>query len=771
MNINKLFPRLSIRLKLAIAFALLAIVPLAGAALFATQMFSRQLRVTATTTLEHDLELAQQQTAGRLQQVERDVEFLAAVLFRPLLMGATTREWAMAEAWLQVFLGGHPSLFQIKVVDENGVLRFVRSADHGRVGGSEGDGSGFYYAAQAAALGPGSTLVLPIELRADVEADSTLATIPAIAVVVPVHEPDSVLAGAVVGEAYATVLFDGIEDGSPSLQGTTGLIGSDGLYLYHSSRKRDWGSLLASRDEVDLADELSEDIARALRAGASGTFEAADSAIVRFLPLWTTATGAPAPVLYRIVPLSQLEASVVDFRRWVSLGALIMLGAVIGLATVGARQFTEPIYRLRRSAERLARGQLTIPVRVETNDELEDLAAEFTAMADQLTAHRQNLEGLVEERTQALRQTHAELSHILERSADAIIGLDLDQRVRVWNRGAEELFGYKAAEALNRNVADLLSSGPSAEQRYIAREVERRGAVVNLNTERKSKDGERIALSLTQTLIRDQDGEPFGYSLILRDTRDQKRLEEHLRRSERIAAVSVMAAGIAHELNNPIAVIGNRLECMEDEIRQRCSDEDGDFLVRDLSVLREHVGRLGEVTRDLLSLARNQESNEWGLVALDNVAARLARVLERTFSSRNIGLDAEIAEGLPQVSGSEPAIETVCLNLLLNAADATPSGGKVTLTIRRSADRSAVEIIVDDTGSGVPEELRHRIFEPFFTTKTSGRGTGLGLAVCRSIIDRHDGEIWVEDRAHGGTRFVVSLPLPLQETAWTERES
>jgi signal transduction histidine kinase len=256
-------------------------------------------------------------------------------------------------------------------------------------------------------------------------------------------------------------------------------------------------------------------------------------------------------------------------------------------------------------------------------------------------------------------------------------------------------------------------------------------------------------------LIRDEDSEPLGYSLIIRDTRKQAELEEQMRRSEGLAAASVMAAGLAHEFNNPLAVLSNRIECMQEDVVERC---DRCFLNEDLAVLGEHTARLSEVTRDLLRFVQ-AEDDELEPLALDEMALRLVRLLRQTFSSRNIDLGVVTREGLFQPQGREKAIEAVCMNLLLNAADATPPDGSVTLEVRNAESGGAVQIEVRDTGPGIPPQLHHRIFEPFFTTKAAGRGTGLGLAVCRNIVERHGGQIEVYCPTGGGSRFVVTLPV------------
>jgi signal transduction histidine kinase len=193
---------------------------------------------------------------------------------------------------------------------------------------------------------------------------------------------------------------------------------------------------------------------------------------------------------------------------------------------------------------------------------------------------------------------------------------------------------------------------------------------------------------------------------------------------------------------------------MEHAIHQQCPDC---FLDPDLEVLREHTDRLNGVTQHLLGLARDDGESQQ-VVVLGDLLPKVVKLLEQTFASRGLSLRQNIEDDLPPVSIGEAAIETVCMNLLLNAADATPAGGVVTIEARRSTNTGVVELEVSDTGPGIPEELRHKIFEPFFTTKTEQRGTGLGLAVCRSIVERQHGTIQVGESRRSGGLFTVTLP-------------
>ncbi len=761
VNLNKLFPRLSIRTKLAVAFAGLAMLPLALLAAITTQVTLRRLHGVAQQTMAHDLDAARTQTEAVLAELERDVAYLADGVLSEALDATTPAGRRAAERLGRAFLTRAPALFQVKLIDDDGELVDVlRATGPATPPPDEREVGGAYYRLRAASLEPGEHLLIPVELRGQ----SGASPIPAVAVLVPIRDQRGEVRGAVVGEAYASAVFAGLEAGSPGLTGVTALVDADGRFLYHSVRKRDWASLLAARSHLDLASEFSAAESRSILSGRVGTLPASGSRLVGFAPLRLGTSAIRPLLLYRAVPLTAVEAPIRQFLRWVAIVGVIIVAGVLVLAAVASNQFTRPIYQLRAGVARLARGASQEPLEIATNDEFEDLAGDFSAMAASLSEYRRRLEEALTERTRALQQTHAELTDILAHSADAIIGLDRDGRVRIWNRGAERLFGYGAAEAIGSDVDTLLASSPSehtVEAAFIRRELEQHGAVVNLPTRRRAKDGTLIPVTLTQTVLCDAAGVPCGASLILRDASKQAILEEQMRRSERLAAVSTMAAGLAHELNNPLAVIANRVECMEREVQKRCPHC---FLEPDLAVLREHTARLSGITQDLLRFTREGDDTAAPL-DVGVLAARVAHLLERTFVGRNVRLELLVAGDLPPVLGSDRALETVCMNLLLNAAEAMPAGGAVRVEVRRAVGEGAVELAVSDTGPGIPPELRERIFEPFFTTKGGKGGTGLGLAVCRSVVERHRGRIRVESPVGGGSRFVVILPSARMEPA------
>jgi PAS domain S-box-containing protein len=767
INVNKLFPRLSIRVKLAIAFALVALGPLAVVSFIGARETVFQIEAKARNTLEHDLEMAETETALSLSSAEGHMNLIANVVLGPLLHDGAipARDRLDAERVVKTLLATEPTLYQVKLIDADGRYRLLVRASGPPLDTEEMEG-GEYYAWRASSLRPHTRLLLAIEV-AGPEEPGLRKPMPAVAILLPVYAPNGEFRGAVVGEAYASALFSHLDHASAGFGGITGLVDGDGHFLYHSLRKRDWATLLASHDRLSVRSDFPGDIASAIISGRAGTLMTPDRDLVSFRPLSLGTSFQNRLSLYRAVPIATVASPARSFVLLVLLAAGLAALLVLGLAMLAANEFTKPIFRIRDAAWQLARGEPVRQPNVETNDEFEDLANDFARVADQVARHRAQREALIAERTRLLEHTHAELADILKHSADGIIGLDPTGFVTIWNDGAERLLGYSASEAIGGEInAVLRPSGERAsrERAVMRRELERERAVVNFLTEVLAKDGTPIQISLTATLIAGADGGALGSSLIIRDNRLQSRLEDQMRRSERLAAISVMAAGLAHEINNPLAIIGNRIECMQRDVRDKWSDTS---LAADLDVLQQHVARLRELTTSLLRFARD-DRGEAGPVALGALAESTVALLHRTMAMRRLHLRLHVEPGVPDVNGYEKAIETVIVNLLLNAADATPPDGTVTLSIRCSADKEAVEIEVRDTGHGLAPELRERVFDPFFTTKGPGRGTGLGLTVCRSIVDRHGGVIAVDTLPGGGCRFVVTIPLQPMGATWNE---
>jgi signal transduction histidine kinase len=237
-------------------------------------------------------------------------------------------------------------------------------------------------------------------------------------------------------------------------------------------------------------------------------------------------------------------------------------------------------------------------------------------------------------------------------------------------------------------------------------------------------------------------------------------LVRQLSHSERLASLGILAAGVAHEINNPLASLLAGVEAL----RRRLSDgsepcRSGE-MARLLDIMERETRRVREIADKLMLLAR-PESEGAGWLDLNRAVEDTAALLGYQMAVQSVRASLELKPGLPRVWGREGAMRSVCLNLMMNAIQAMPKGG--VLTARTDARGPAAVLEVDDTGPGIPSEVRDRIWDPFFTTKPPGKGTGLGLSISQSIVARHGGTIRAENLEPRGARFTVELPLGSRE--------
>lgn len=232
--------------------------------------------------------------------------------------------------------------------------------------------------------------------------------------------------------------------------------------------------------------------------------------------------------------------------------------------------------------------------------------------------------------------------------------------------------------------------------------------------------------------------------------KERLRQNERMYRAEQLATMGQFAAGIAHELRNPLTAIRSTVQYLENEFGQ---DTDQRKLAHDIL---DEVDRLNNIVGNLLSLARPSESNP-DEIDVHQEIERCANFIEAKAKSQNIKLKTDFEKDLPKLRFDPAELRQVLLNVMMNGLQSMPEGGLLIIKACCVADSERVLIQIEDEGSGIPADLRQRVFEPFFTTKSGG--TGLGLAICNSIIKRYNGEIWVEQAKDGGTEVRISLPV------------
>lgn len=235
-------------------------------------------------------------------------------------------------------------------------------------------------------------------------------------------------------------------------------------------------------------------------------------------------------------------------------------------------------------------------------------------------------------------------------------------------------------------------------------------------------------------------------------------LDEQLIQSQKLAAIGELSAGIAHEINNPLAIISQEIEWARYQFQEKELDEKSLSELRDsLNEIARQVDRCREITHKLLDFARKKEPLIQG-IDINKLVEDMAKLVERETSQRGIEIIRQYRGDLPQVYTDPPLLRQVVLNLLNNAVQAVGHDGQIGIETKMTAD-NAVEIGIRDSGCGIPHEALGKIFDPFFTTKPPGKGTGLGLSICHSIIVRLGGIITVESEPDRGAFFSVRLPL------------
>jgi hypothetical protein len=345
--------------------------------------------------------------------------------------------------------------------------------------------------------------------------------------------------------------------------------------------------------------------------------------------------------------------------------------------------------------------------------------------------------------------------NILESLDNGLVVVDARDRVVRWNRALERLCEVSREEAVGKPLEELFS-GSLVDALRAARRTNPSGTAlyrVPLSPARGRADKGLLVNVAVVPLQGLQDGAAVeGSILVFEDITARARLEEQLQISDKMASIGLLAAGVAHEVNTPLTGISSYTQML----LERADPEDPRTKL--LEKIERQTFRAAKIVNGLLTLARGgQAPNERAPVDVNLVIADVLSLLEHQLKAVNIQVRRDLATAPPVVFGMEHKLQQVLLNLFLNARDAMPKGGWLSVTTRAAGDSAVVEI--GDTGAGIPAEHLSRIYDPFFTTKSLGQGTGLGLSITYGIVHEHDGTITCDSRPGEGTRFVLRLPL------------
>ena len=361
-----------------------------------------------------------------------------------------------------------------------------------------------------------------------------------------------------------------------------------------------------------------------------------------------------------------------------------------------------------------------------------------------------------------LRETNEFFRNLIERSVDGIIATDMKGNIFIFNKGAEDLTGYSGSEVVGKlHITDLYPKGMAKQvmEKLRSSEYGGVGKLTPIPLTILNRAGDQVPIQLSAALIYDRSGQEVATVGIFTDLRPrlqmEKKLEEtHLQlvSSEKMASLGKLAAGIAHEINNPLGGILIYSSLLMEDLPP------DDPKKPDLEKIVQEAGRCKEIVKSLLEFARQTEPKKES-VDINRAITGGLFFLENQALFHNIRITKRLDPSLPWVIGNAGQLKQVFLNIIINAAEAMHGSGELTLTTFPSPDHTSIFMEFTDTGEGIPEENLSRIFEPFFTTRDVGKGTGLGLATSYGIVESHGGKIGVKSKVQEGTTFTIELPV------------
>jgi PAS domain S-box-containing protein len=460
-----------------------------------------------------------------------------------------------------------------------------------------------------------------------------------------------------------------------------------------------------------------------------------------------------------------MEAEIARTRaELIALAVTTLALGALGSALV-ARRIAHPVRRLAEGVAAVARGDLGHRIPPSSADEIGRLAAAFNDMADELVAQRKALAASHDE----LTRRFAELSdlkgytdNILSSLTAGVVTLDLGGRVVTLNPVAEALLECPLLETGGRPYLEAFAHAPEVVD-LLMRTLATRTGTVSAPVTVKRRDGRAVPAEMTTAPLRGKQGNDLGIVAVVRDLTAVRRLEDQLRHAQKLEAVGRLAGGVAHDFNNLLTVIMGHVQLLQEPLGL------DDPTRRHIGVIQSTADQAAALTRQLLAFSRKQVLQP--KIVDPNAIVEAMKPMLRHLLGEDIALVTVLAPALGRVKADPGQLQQVLMNLAVNARDAMPHGGRLTIETSDvdldeafarphvGVDAGAhVLVSVTDTGAGMDAETRLHLFEPFFTTKAPGKGTGLGLATVYGIVQQSGGHVAVESEPGRGATFRIYLP-------------
>lgn len=785
ININRVFGRIPIRIKLLILTLGLATLPLGLFYALSFMLGFHEMRDLAIKNLHREAEFIKEQTVSHFNRFAQDTTYLSRSPFiRAFIKGLDTSQENLlrksAEQHLSLFAKSNPNYYQLRYIDEEGFEKLRVNQKNGKLTITPIQElqrkHNRYYFQEAIKTKPGDIYVSPMDYNIEhgrLELPKTPVFRYASRVSVD-GQNRGIFIINVFGQAILDILPHG-ETTNPAYQRLSVLDNQNRMIVSSSQHEGQLHMFLMLEQEGKSEGSI---LSKSFDIDREWNNEEFDRLFIRLsinpLPDYTNSG-------WTLVLEGDRDAYLAPIFRYgyYNLGFLIFASLIaIAAGLLAARHFYKPLLQLRDGAKRVSGGDYNISINVGTNDEIEDLANDFNRMTksledreQEINTHQKELENLVARRTFQIRLEKEKLERVVEGVGAGLVLLNQQNRVLWFNEYFNRMLGQGAfnvgdnccsifSDKLESCLVDQNETDKHPYKHCLVQQVLAGKSVEESMREILCGDGKtRIFLDRISP-IHDETGKVIYALHVLYDVTEKERmgqresqLQAQLARAEKMATLGRFTAGIAHEIGNPLGIISTNAQAIQEDL-----EENGEMWGQ-LELIRSEIERLSKITRDLHTFGKPSPPN---MVAQNpgNILVGLQRLVEKEGAANGVKVITEIPHLEESILVDSQQLQQVILNLVVNAFEAMPNGGELRLGIQMKTDEengAKLLFIVSDTGEGIPEKNLDLIFDPFFTTKT--QGTGFGLALASTIVDKNKGVLTVSCEPGKGSTFTIALPL------------
>jgi len=790
-SLNKIIPFLSLRKKLIIAFALLSTIPLLIFGIVGIYKSMESMREIALENLSHNVEIINERAQNFIVNINNDIHYLTNTgEFKAFINKDKMRnKYSVNDSYkvtTQIFdfISSRKMYYQIRFIsaDNNELFRIQKVDTSYKVIPSDklSEGSFQYYFILTEKSDKQVISIVPTELI-----NEKNQTIPTISFAIKIFNETGKFSGIFITDIFAKELFQVLEHNSQlTFKQEIVIVNSEGNYLYHSEKKKNWNSLLAHRTEENIFEKYPKEFTDAIISGNSGFISDNNDEIIAYVPLFITSfVKGTSYFIFEKANKKNIFAQALSFVYISVIFIAIFLLISIPMGLLATNQIVKPIKELKKGAEIIAQGNYSHKLNIRTNDEIEELSYQFNLMAQvlaerelQLANHQKELEKTVIERTSELNNEKEKIQVILDNVPSAFLLIDNDQKILTASAAIKDIAGVDPQTIINKNCSLILGSDLICKNCTLKLSDSEK-KVSNFVESKTDDSGEvvyiehiSIPLSLSDT--------KSAVLEILTDITTRKKTEEHLLKLEKLITIGETTALIAHEFRNSLTSVKMFIQLQKES---SISKDDVDSLDQSLN----SIARMEKIVNNLLGFSRAVNP----VLALGDINMIINECLlfvQPQFRKKNISTKKILNPSIPQILMDENLLKEGIINLIINAEQAIKTNGEIFVStdlviqkteindfayvdkvkqnktagqykINLPKGSQLIKIEIHDNGVGITKQNLHKIFDPFFTTKSAG--SGLGLAMVKRTINQHGGVVLVESNSKDGTTFKILLPL------------